>query len=146
MIRAHVGNSQHIQRNIREILPIHPSTLVTTIYPSHALGIPFPRKTSEPLQILHVGRIAPGKGHLDAIQACLEGLFSSGERTVRRLNDFLEKGDRSQELVFICRSGGRSGQATAESKKLGYKWSANMLGGMLRWNELQYTTEKNKED
>lgn len=48
---------------------------------------------------------------------------------------FLEKGDRSEEIVFVCRSGGRSGTATQDSIKLGYKYTINMAGGMLRWNE-----------
>lgn len=51
------------------------------------------------------------------------------------LTSFLEKGDRSEEIVFVCRSGGRSGTATAESIKLGYQFTINMVGGMIRWNE-----------
>lgn len=51
------------------------------------------------------------------------------------LTKFLENGDRSEEIVFVCRSGGRSGTATTESIKLGYKFTANMVGGMLAWNE-----------
>lgn len=53
------------------------------------------------------------------------------------LSQFLEAGDRYQEIVFVCRSGGRSGSATAESQRLGYKNTANMLGGMIQWNELK---------
>lgn len=49
----------------------------------------------------------------------------------------LDSGDRNQEIVFVCRSGGRSGQATAESLKRGYNNSINMIGGMLKWNELR---------
>lgn len=59
------------------------------------------------------------------------------------LTAFLEKGDRAQEIVFVCRSGGRSGTATAESVRLGYKLTANMVGGMLRWNEIKLPVEKN---
>lgn len=58
------------------------------------------------------------------------------------LTRFLEKGNRAQEIVFVCRSGGRSGQATAESLKLGYKYTSNMVGGMLRWNESKYPVER----
>lgn len=54
------------------------------------------------------------------------------------LTAFLEKGNRSEEIVFICRSGGRSGTATQESIKLGYKFTINMAGGMLRWNEKKF--------
>lgn len=58
------------------------------------------------------------------------------------LTHFLENGDRSQEIVFVCRSGGRSGTATAESIKLGYKFTINMAGGMIRWNERKQPVEK----
>lgn len=51
------------------------------------------------------------------------------------LTSFLEQGDRSEEIVFVCRSGGRSGTATVESIRLGYKFTINMAGGMIRWNE-----------
>jgi rhodanese-related sulfurtransferase len=51
------------------------------------------------------------------------------------LTEFLVNGDKKQEIVFVCRSGGRSGAATAESIKLGYKLSMNMVGGMIRWTE-----------
>lgn len=58
------------------------------------------------------------------------------------LTKFLENGDRSEEIVFVCRSGGRSGTATAESIKLGYKFTINMAGGMIRWNEKKLPCEK----
>lgn len=58
------------------------------------------------------------------------------------LTSLLEKGDRNQEIVFVCRSGGRSGSATAESIKLGYKATINMVGGMIRWNELNQPVER----
>lgn len=59
------------------------------------------------------------------------------------LTALLEKGDRNQEIVFVCRSGGRSGQAAAESIRLGYKSAINMVGGMIRWNELKQPIKKN---
>lgn len=59
------------------------------------------------------------------------------------LAQFLEKGSRDQQIVFVCRSGGRSGQATAQSRTLGYQKTLNLAGGMLRWNELKFPTEKN---
>ncbi len=56
------------------------------------------------------------------------------------LMQFLENGDRTDEIVFICRSGNRSGTATAESIKLGYKFTVNLAGGMLAWNEKSLPT------
>jgi sulfur dioxygenase len=51
------------------------------------------------------------------------------------LTAFLEGGNRDEEIVFICRSGGRSRTATSESIKFGYKRTVNMMGGMILWNE-----------
>ena len=48
---------------------------------------------------------------------------------------------KDQTIVFICRSGGRSGQATAFAKENGFEDTFNMQGGMIKWNELDYETE-----
>lgn len=58
------------------------------------------------------------------------------------LTQFLQQGDRAEEIVFVCRSGGRSGTATAESIQLGYKFTINMTGGMIRWNEKKFPVKK----
>lgn len=50
------------------------------------------------------------------------------------LIQFLEQGDKQKETVFICRSGGRSAQATQIAMQLGYQAVANMVGGMIIWN------------
>lgn len=72
-------------------------------------------------------------GHIDGAQLVTLG---------PDLTKYLETGDRSEEIVFICRSGGRSGNATAESIKMGYKFTVNMAGGMIRWNEEKLPTLK----
>lgn len=45
-------------------------------------------------------------------------------------------------IVFICRSGNRSGQAAAFAKQQGLNNVYNMKGGMLLWNQLGFATEK----
>lgn len=40
---------------------------------------------------------------------------------------------RDDELVVVCRSGGRSGDATAQLQRMGFTEVASMAGGMLRW-------------
>ena len=62
-----------------------------------------------------------------------------------QLSEFLQKGDRSQEIIFVCRSGARSGQALNESIQLGYTNSLNMVGGMIRWNEHKFPTKNHEE-
>lgn len=58
------------------------------------------------------------------------------------LTDFLKSYDKSKEIVFVCRSGARSGHATQESQDLGYKKTMNMAGGMIGWNEKKYPIVK----
>lgn len=42
---------------------------------------------------------------------------------------------RDQEVVMICRSGGRSGQATAFLRSQGFANVRNLVGGMLGWKK-----------
>lgn len=49
---------------------------------------------------------------------------------------------KNQTIVFICRSGNRSAQATAFAQMNGYQNVYNLRGGMLLWNELNLPTEK----
>ncbi|MEK2687698.1 rhodanese-like domain-containing protein [Bdellovibrio sp. GT3] len=58
------------------------------------------------------------------------------------LESFLKEQSREQEIVFVCRSGARSGQTTLLSEELGYVNTYNLVGGMLRWNELGYAKER----
>jgi hydroxyacylglutathione hydrolase len=58
------------------------------------------------------------------------------------LQNFLDNGNKDETIVFVCRSGARSGQATLYSQHIGYKSVHNMKGGMLRWNDLKFPIEK----
>jgi sulfur dioxygenase len=58
------------------------------------------------------------------------------------LTEFLSKENRDDSFIFVCKSGGRSGKATAESLRLGYKNTASMKGGMLAWNEKKFPIQK----
>ena len=65
-------------------------------------------------------------------------LFTLGPDLV----NFLEKEDKKSSVVFVCRSGGRSGQATLYSQQMGFENTYNMQGGMIYWNELKLPVEK----
>lgn len=53
----------------------------------------------------------------------------------------LDQISKSKTVVFICRSGGRSAQATAFAHSRGIQNAYNMRGGMLLWNQLSLPTE-----
>lgn len=42
---------------------------------------------------------------------------------------------QNKTIVFVCRSGARSAQATYWAQEFGIKYSYNLFGGMLLWNE-----------
>ena len=42
---------------------------------------------------------------------------------------------RDHPIVFVCRSGGRSGKAALSIAKLGFRSVASLRGGMIAWNE-----------
>ncbi len=46
-----------------------------------------------------------------------------------------QKWDRTEPLVTICRSGGRSGTAAALLESMGFQHVASMNGGMMIWND-----------
>ncbi|MFC5703494.1 rhodanese-like domain-containing protein [Cohnella faecalis] len=50
----------------------------------------------------------------------------------QRLDDI----PREEEVIFICRSGYRSGQACEYLTMLGFKQPVNLTGGMLAWAQL----------
>ena len=52
-----------------------------------------------------------------------------------QLTDYLKTGNKNEEIVFVCRSGKRSAQATAESINYGYVYTRSMTGGMIQWNQ-----------
>ncbi len=49
---------------------------------------------------------------------------------------------KDDDVVVICRSGGRSGRAAAELAQAGFARVMNMVGGMLAWNEAKLPTER----
>ena len=61
--------------------------------------------------------------------------------TLDTLPENMEKIPKDKTVVFICRSGGRSGNATAMAKDQGFANVYNMKGGMLLWNEMGLETE-----
>ena len=68
-VNWHIANSRHILNNVKHIIPYGKNTKDIVIYPSFEFTEPkhIPQKK---LTLLHVGRIAEGKGQIDAIQAC----------------------------------------------------------------------------
>lgn len=56
------------------------------------------------------------------------------------LLQFLENSNKNNKIIFVCRSGGRSGQATMVSRQMGFVSTFNMIGGMIEWNRQQLPT------
>lgn len=58
------------------------------------------------------------------------------------LDERLNHRNRDQEIVFVCRSGKRSAEATKLALTKGYHKVYSLQGGMLRWNELRFPFER----
>jgi glycosyltransferase involved in cell wall biosynthesis len=70
-VSTHISNSQHIQNNVYKIIPFTNKTLFKVIYVAlPELDIVKHIKKSKKIHLVHVGRIADGKGQTDAIKAC----------------------------------------------------------------------------
>lgn len=57
------------------------------------------------------------------------------------LPEHLDSLPKNKDIVFVCRSGGRSARATAFALQNGYSTVYNMRGGMLLWNDLNLPVE-----
>ena len=70
-VNYHVAICEHLAKNVEYIIPFGKKTELKIIY-SSLLNIPEPKHhaKSDVIQLLHVGRIAKGKGQEDAILAC----------------------------------------------------------------------------
>lgn len=62
------------------------------------------------------------------------------------LEDRLNELPKDKTVVFICRSGGRSGRATAFAKAMGFVSVFNMKGGMILWNQLELQVHSRDEE
>ena len=58
-----------------------------------------------------------------------------------RLPGPLEAAPRDRPIVFVCRSGGRSGKAALLAASLGFEQVASMRGGMTAWNQRRYPVD-----
>jgi len=70
-VNYHVAISKHLSKNVKEIVPFAKKTKLVTIYPSMPKAISDAEKTNNSeLKLLHVGRVTPGKGLKEALEAC----------------------------------------------------------------------------
>lgn len=99
-----------------------------------------------PEQVLEISKIQP-KTHLIDVRRAEEFTGELGHVKGAKLvtlgpelTNFLRQANKMDQYVFICRSGARSGQATLESLSLGFTAVANMVGGMIKWNEQKLPT------
>jgi rhodanese-related sulfurtransferase len=61
------------------------------------------------------------------------------------LAEFLPTLPQDQTVVFVCRSGARSGRAAAYAKANGFMHVYNMKGGMMLWNQMDLPVEGRNE-
>ncbi len=62
--------------------------------------------------------------------------------TLDTLNDHWHKIPKDKPVVFVCRSGARSGQASYMAAQNGFPNTYNMQGGMIAWNAQKFPIEK----
>ncbi|MDD2951434.1 MAG: glycosyltransferase [Sulfuricurvum sp.] len=68
-VNTHISICKHLQKNVEHIIPFGKQTKSVMIYPSLELS-KIEKAPHDTLTLIHVGRIAKGKGQADAIQAC----------------------------------------------------------------------------
>ena len=110
-VKYHVALSNHLLANVKKIVPLAAESAYKIIYPSYKVKSSVPTPETMPhegMRITHVGRVASGKGQVDAVRAC------------RKLQD--------EGIAFqIDLLGGDEGDSYAEALKL--EISANNFSG-----------------
>lgn len=103
-VNFHIAICQHIARNVKEIIPFGKNTKLVTIY-SSLRNMPEEIRISEkcagrPIVLLHVARIADGKGQIDAIKAC-NVLYEQGKAFILYLVGDIDPGYQKEFNSFI---------------------------------------------
>ncbi|MDH5710384.1 MAG: glycosyltransferase family 4 protein [Gammaproteobacteria bacterium] len=104
----HVAISKHLDRNVRQIVPVRGKAEYRVIRPSFTFADDIQGKPglSDPqcLNIVHVGRVAHGKGQIDAVLAC-RGLYEAGVKFALWIVGGGEKGEQyMDELIRVVES------------------------------------------
>lgn len=105
-IDHHVAISKHLERNVKQIVPMTEGTDYRVIRPSFRFDENRSiddNKNSEFINIVHVGRVAHGKGQIDAVLAC-RGLYEAGVQFELSLVGGSEGEDYMDELVKLVDS------------------------------------------
>ncbi len=73
-VNYHVAISKHLQSNVKRIVPPTENVKFRVVYPSFRIEARSKASGQDiaagPLRLVHIGRVAAGKGQVDAVQAC----------------------------------------------------------------------------
>ncbi|MCE3013545.1 MAG: rhodanese-like domain-containing protein [Proteobacteria bacterium] len=58
------------------------------------------------------------------------------------LMKYLNTENKKKPILFICRSGARSANATMMAMDMGFETVFNMQGGMIQWNQLGFSVQR----
>lgn len=102
-VNYHVAICEHLAKNVKAIIPFGKKTQLKVIYSSITFKEqPQQRIFASPIQILHLGRIAKGKGQDEAIKACSILHENNIEFTLNLVGDGEE--DYVNEMKSLARS------------------------------------------
>ncbi len=97
-------------------------------------------KSSQDILLIDVRTAEEYNGHLGRIAG-------STLKPVQQIDSWIREIDKdtAQTIVFVCRSGNRSGRAAQFFQEKGYTNLINMAGGMLAWSKANLPTEKTEQ-
>lgn len=101
-VNSFVGNCEYMKQNIIDILPLSPTASATRIYSSLKLesNIEF-KEFDGIIDLVHVGRVHPGKGQLEAIKACEILIKNNIDFKMRFLGDIQDKTYHEKILQYL---------------------------------------------
>ena len=112
-VNYHVAISEHLGNNVRKIVPPDESVEFRVIYPSFRIDVnrkPAANVTAPAIpRLVHVGRVAAGKGQTDAVLACAS-IYSAGIDFQLDIVGAIEDVSYSRDLESLIEGSGYASQ------------------------------------
>lgn len=105
-VDKHIAVSEHIKKNVLSIIPYSTETNVEVIGLPYTQDICSERPINKPRKLIHVGRIAHGKGHMECLMV-LQKLLAEGLETSIDFIGPIENQNLYQDLLNFIKANPR---------------------------------------
>ena len=100
-VNYHISISEHILKNVKDIIPFGKQSVECLIYPSIKSINQLSKNQYNSIKLLHTGRITYGKGQIDAIKACNILIKNGINFTFDIVGGYENESEKEKFLTFL---------------------------------------------